>query len=121
MKTRHFRDLQVWQKAMDLARETYTATQAFPKEELFGLTSQMRRAAVAIPSNIAEGHGRISDRSFRVFLTQARGSAFELETQTELAAALGYITKSAAKTMVKNCEEVARMLNGLILVLEESE
>ncbi len=121
MKTRHFRELLVWQKAMDIARDTYSTTQSFPREEAFGLTSQMRRAAVSVPSNIAEGHGRISDRTFRVFLTQARGSLFELETQLELAADLGYVKKAAAKTLIGNCEEVARMLNGLMNALEEKE
>jgi hypothetical protein len=71
-RTRHFRDLIAWQKAMLLVRTVYTLTATFPKSEQFGLVSQMRRSAVSVPSNIAEGHGRLSDKSFRLFLSQAR-------------------------------------------------
>ena len=85
MRVKHFRDLQVWQKAMALAREIYQVTRAFPKEEIFGLTSQMRRAAVSIPSNIAEGQGQLTDKGFLLFLSRAVGSLNELETQAELA------------------------------------
>jgi four helix bundle protein len=81
MKTRCFRDLQVWQRSMDLARNVYALTNSFPGSETFGLTSQFRRAAVSVPSNIAEGRGRLTDKSFAVFLAQARGSLYELETQ----------------------------------------
>jgi four helix bundle protein len=76
--TRHYRDLLVWQKAMDLTRAVYRETQALPTSETFGLQSQMRRAAVSIPSNIAEGHGRLNDGHFRQFLAISRGSLFEL-------------------------------------------
>jgi four helix bundle protein len=91
MKTKHFRDLLVWQRSMKLAQEIYSLTQGFPKNETFGLTSQLRRSAVSVPSNIAEGQGRLSDKSFAVFLGQARGSLFEMETQIELACGLGFI------------------------------
>ncbi len=91
MKTRHYRELLVWQEAMKLAQDVYKSVQGFTKEELFGLASQLRRAAVSVPSNIAEGHGRTSDKSFALFLGQARGSLYELETQIELAQKLGYI------------------------------
>jgi four helix bundle protein len=74
METRHFRDLQVWQRSMALARNVYALTGSFPKTEVFGLTSQIRRAAVSVPSNIAEGRGRATDKSFAVFLCQAQGS-----------------------------------------------
>jgi|SRR6185437_2740889 len=121
MKTRHFRDLLVWQRAMKLARDVYSATHDFPKREMFGLTSQLCRAAVSIPSNIAEGHGRLSDRSFAVFLGQARGSLYELETQLELAESLGYISKNALRGLLTESAEVGRMLNGLLSKLRQPE
>jgi len=84
-RTRHYRDLLVWQKAMELAREVYRSTESFPHSEMFGLRTQMRRSAVSVPSNIAEGHGRLTDPQLRNFLGMARGSLYELQTQTELA------------------------------------
>jgi four helix bundle protein len=121
MKTKYFRDLLVWQRSMQLARDVYAATNSFPKQEVFGLTSQMRRAAVSVPSNIAEGHGRISDKSFRIFLTQARGSLFELETQLQLSTDIGYSQPVAAEKLMQECQEIARMLNGLLNTLKEKE
>jgi len=117
-RTRYFRDLLVWQKSMQLAHAVYRNTSGFPRSEVFGLAGQMRRAAVSVPSNIAEGHGRLSDRSMRVFLAQARGSLFELETQTELASGLGYLKPEAEKELLESCREIGRMLNGLLAVLE---
>ena len=117
-RTRYFRDLLVWQKGMKLARAVYTATGTFPKAEMFGLTSQMRRASLSVPSNIAEGHGRLSDGNLRVFLGQARGSLYELETQIELASDLEYLQAKDAKELLELSREVGRMLNGLIRVLE---
>ena len=117
-RTRHFRDLLVWQKSMQLTREVYQETAGFPKAELFGLTSQMRRAAVSVPSNIAEGHGRLSDGNMRVFLAQARGSLFELETQIELASGLAFLRPEPEKRLLESCHEIGRMLNGLLAVLE---
>jgi four helix bundle protein len=119
MKTRYFRDLLVWQRSMKLARNIYSATQDFPKREMFGLTSQLCRAAVSIPSNIAEGHGRLSDRSFAVFLSQARGSLYELETQLELAENVGYISRSDLSRLLAESAEIGRMLNGLIRTLQQ--
>ena len=121
MKTRHFRDLIVWQRSMKLAGVVYAATKAFPQEEMFGLTSQLRRAAVSVPSNIAEGHGRLTDNGFAVFLGQARGSLFEVETQIEMASTLGYIKAVEAKKMIAECDEVVKMLNGLLKTLKEKE
>jgi len=106
---------------MQLARVVYALTRNFPKDEMFGLTSQLRRAAVSVPSNIAEGHGRLTDNGFAVFLGQARGSLFEVETQIELAQSLGYITSADAKQPLADCDEVAKMLNGLLKTLKEKE
>ena len=117
-RTRYFRDLLVWQKSMLLAKAIYKATSGFPKAEVFGLVSQMRRAAVSVPSNIAEGHGRLTDGNMRVFLAQARGSLFELETQIELSRDLEYLRADAAKELLEQCSEIARMLNGLLGALE---
>jgi len=119
-RTRHFRDLLVWQKAMGLARDVYTVSAGFPKSEVFGLSSQMRRAAVSVPSNIAEGHGRLSDKSLRVFLAQARGSLYELETQLQLAAYLKYVNADRTEALNLECDEVARMINGLLSAIERS-
>ena len=104
---------------MKLAAAVYTATKIFPKEEAFGLTSQIRRAAVSVPSNIAEGHGRLTDNGFAVFLGQARGSLFEVETQIELASTLGYMKAAEARKIIADCEEVGKMLNGLLNTLKE--
>jgi four helix bundle protein len=120
MKMRHFRDLTVWQKSMDLAGETYSLTKDFPKAETFGLVAQMRRAAVSVPSNIAEGHGRLSDRSFAVFLSQARGSLYELETQMDLASQLGFVPPERCRDLIGYINEVARLLNGLLSVVRPS-
>ena len=114
MKTRHFRDLQIWRRSMALAREIYDATERFPKSEMFGLASQMRRSAVSVPSNIAEGHGRLSDKSFAQFLGNARGSLFELETQIELACSLGFIERNRSEPLLLEVNEIARMMNGLL-------
>ena len=113
-RTRHFRELIAWQKAMQLARNTYALTAELPKSEQFGLVSQMRRCAVSVPSNIAEGHGRLTDRGFRVFLAQARGSVFELETQMQLACDLSYCAIDAGQRLMADCNEVARIIHGLL-------
>lgn len=84
-RTRHYRGLLVWQKTMELARETYLRTEEFPESETFGLRMQMRRSAVSVASNIAEGHGRLTDPQLKNALGMARGSLYELQTQTELA------------------------------------
>jgi four helix bundle protein len=112
--TRYYMDLIGWQKAMDLVTEIYRLTKTLPKEEIFGLTSQLRRAAVSIPSNIAEGQGRISKGEFRVFLGNARGSLSELETQIMIAKNLEYITEIEATSLLEQASEVGRIINGLI-------
>lgn len=113
MRTRRFRDLLVWQRSMRLAEAIYAATRPFPKEELFGLVSQMRRAAVSVPSNIAEGHGRESEKRFALYINQARGSLHELETQVELARNLGMIPVQRADEILEEAAEIGRMLHGL--------
>jgi four helix bundle protein len=121
MENRHFRDLQVWQRSMALARMVYAATEGFPRREAFGLTSQIRRAAVSIPSNIAEGRGWASEKSFALFLTQARGSLYELETQAELASDLGFATKGEAAAIIAEAAEISRMIHGLLAKLRRGE
>src|SRR5690349_3880935 len=109
-----YRELIVWQRAIELAREVYSATRQFPKEEIYGLTSQLRRAAVSVPSNIAEGQGRLSKGEFRQFLGQARGSLLEIETQVTIAGNLGYMCDRETEGLLKRTGEVGRMLNGLV-------
>jgi four helix bundle protein len=111
--SQNYRDLVVWQKAMDLVEMIYTATKLFPKEELYGLTSQIRRAAVSIPSNIAEGQGRKSSGDFARFLAIAYGSLREVETQILIAERLGYMDKQASQNLIACASEVGRLLNGL--------
>jgi four helix bundle protein len=99
---------------MELVTAIYRATATFPKDELFGITSQLRRAAVSIPSNIAEGQGRLSEKEFRYFLGQARGSLMEVETQIQIAANLGYLPKEHIDKLLEGCSEAGRILNGLL-------
>jgi four helix bundle protein len=106
---------------MQLTREVYSQTAILPKSEIFGLQSQMRRAAVSVPSNIAEGHGRLSDHLLRVFLTQARGSLYELETQIQLCQDLNFIQSADATSLFELCNEVARMINGLPKTLKPKD
>jgi four helix bundle protein len=110
----NFRDLLVWQKAMSLVETVYRETPAFPKEEQYGLMSQMRRSVVSIPSNIAEGKRRSSDADFRRFLFMAFGGGGELETQIEISMRLGYLEKKKGEKLVEQLEEVMRMLNGFL-------
>lgn len=104
---------------MEMAKLIYKATEALPKNEVFGLQSQMRRAAVSIPSNIAEGHGRLNDGHFRQFLANARGSLFELQTQLEIAGSQDFLAKQQVDELMECCEEIARMINGLTGSLNE--
>jgi len=112
--TQTFRDLIAWQQAKTLARQVYEVTRRFPDEERFGLVIQLRRAAVSMPSNIAEGRGRGTKKDFAHFLMQARGSLYELETQIELANELRYIEAPDAARLLEACNELSRVLNGLI-------
>jgi len=112
------RDLIAWQKAMDLVVETYKVSRDFPKEELYGLTSQMRRAAVSVPANIAEGQGRRLSGEFIHFLGNARGSLLELDTHLEIALRLGYIEQENYQPVQDQIQEVGRILNGLLRSIE---
>jgi four helix bundle protein len=109
-----FRDLRVWKDAMDLVTAVYRETKTFPKDELYGLVNQMRRAAVSIPSNIAEGKGMRTDAEFARYLFHARGSLMELQTQILIAQELDYWKPSAAEGLLQRCENVGRALAGLI-------
>jgi four helix bundle protein len=109
-----FKDLRVWQEAMKLTIETYHQTAQFPKHELYGLAQQMRRAAVSIPSNIAEGKGHRSDREFSHFLLHARGSLLELETQMLIANELQYLPGAQLSELQSLATTVGRALAGLI-------
>ncbi len=112
--TESYRNLIAWQKAKDLALDVYRCTRKFPKDETYGLTSQMRRAAVSVPSNIAEGKGRRSRKDFAHFLYQARGSLLELETQLSIARDLEYLDALTFNNTLGKAEEVGRILNGLV-------
>lgn len=113
-RIRSHRDLIVWQKGMELVVAVYGISKNFPKEETYGLTSQLRRAAVSIPANIAEGQGRRLPREFAQFLAHARGSLLELDTLLELAQRLGYIKESEYFKIKERVNEVGRILNGLL-------
>jgi four helix bundle protein len=99
---------------MDLVEKIYTVTKRFPKEEMYGLTSQLRRASVSVPSNIAEGKGRFSDRELTQFLSHARGSLFEMDTQLQLAERLKYVDGERCEPIRHEIIRVGQMLNGLI-------
>jgi len=116
-----YRDLMVWQKSMQLVTFTYEMTGGFPKIEQYGLTSQMRRAAVSVPSNIAEGFGRQLQGGFIRFLIIARGSLFELQTQVEIALNLQFLTQIVFQKMVTFTQEVKRMLNRFIITVRSSQ
>jgi len=111
---RCYKDLIVWQKAMDLVTDIYRETAKFPHGEMYRLTSQVRRAAVSVPSNIAEGQGRLSENEFRHFLGMARGSLMEVETQLRIAENLGYIQHEHSLKLEHSAGEVGKILNGLI-------
>ena len=112
-----YRDLIAWQKAMVLVTEIYRVTANFPREERYGLTNQLRRAAVSVPSNIAEGQARFSRKEFRQFLSHARGSVAEIETQISIAANLCYLNQEEATFLFKILSELGRVLNGLIAAI----
>jgi four helix bundle protein len=108
-----FRDLVAWQKAMDLVTDIYELTRSFPRDEMYGLIAQLRRAAVSVPSNLAEGYSRNSRNEFHHFVGQARGSLAEIETQIEIARNLGYVSIDRSSEMLTRIGEVGRLLTGL--------
>lgn len=113
-----YKDLKAWQQAMDLVIDIYRMTRLFPNEERYGLTAQVRRASVSVASNIAEGKGRASDKEVVHFLSNSRGSLFEVETQIAIAARLGYLAESQSSELLEKASEVGRLLNGLIRSLK---
>jgi four helix bundle protein len=116
---RNYKELKVWQKSYGLCLEIYRITAGFPKEEKYGLTSQIRRSVVSIPSNIAEGYGRKTTMDYIRMLHISYGSICELETQVLLAGDLGFIEKDSSHTLNKNIAEIERMLKALIKSLED--
>ena len=108
------RDLLVWQKSIDLVEAIYRITQKLPSHEQFGLISQLRRAAVSIPSNIAEGYGRQSSGNYRQFLSISRGSLLEVETQIDICLRLGYLTTMDTESVLNTITELSKMLTSLI-------
>ncbi|MDP2981885.1 MAG: four helix bundle protein [Candidatus Latescibacter sp.] len=119
MKT--FRDLLVWQKSIELVVEIYKVTKRFPNDECYGLTSQMRRCAVSIPSNMAEGYGRNSPNDFARFLQISTGSLFELQTQIEISHKLNYVTSNDFDALYESTREIERMLSSFIRKVQEPQ
>ena len=112
MKT--YRDLIVWQKAMELVSEIYRHTKAFPEDERYGLTLQLKRSSISLPSNMAEGYGRNSTQDYIRFLRIANGSLFELQTQLQIALNLGFLTDESFSVVFEKSREIERMLSSLI-------
>lgn len=113
-----YRELIVWQKAMELVERVYRMTRVFPKEERYGLSIQIQRAAVSIPSNIAEGHARSSTKEYRNFLSISQGSTAEVETQAMIAVKLDYVTEKQTETIMSLLDEISRMLTAIKKKLE---
>ncbi len=118
MRIQSYKELIAWKKAISLVTDLYVATQSFPKYETYGLAGQIRRAAVSIPSNIAEGQGRLTRGEFRQFLGNARGSIFEVESQIVIAENLQYLASSVAAQLLGRLDELGRILNGLLKALD---
>jgi four helix bundle protein len=121
MQLRKYQELIAWQKAIALVTEIYSLTAAFPHTEIYGLTSQLRRAAVSVPSNIAEGQGRATRGEFIQFLCHARGSLYEVETQVVIGRNLGYLTLEQQESLLDTMGELGRILNGLIASLQQKQ
>jgi|WetSurMetagenome_2_1015567.scaffolds.fasta_scaffold17263_2 four helix bundle protein len=120
-RIRNFDDLEAWKKSRVLVRAIYEATSAFPATEVYGLTQQLRRAAVSVPSNIAEGYGRGARNDYVRFLRMARGSLYEIQTQLLLAQDLGYVTEAKVSPLMKQAAECCRILQGLLKGLSGKE
>ena len=119
MSIKSYRDLDIWKRSRTMVTTIYRATSAFPKREMFGLTSQLRRAAVSVPSNIAEGAARLYTREYIRFLSNALGSIAELETQLLVSVDLGYITEQRIQSIMQELDEIGRMTRRLVQRLEE--
>lgn len=113
-KIKSFKDLEIWKKSINLVEDVYVATRSFPKEETYGLTSQIRRSVVSIPSNVSEGFARLHNKEYRKFLYVSLGSCAELTTQVIIASRLKYIGNVKADTLLHNIEEISKMTMGLI-------
>jgi four helix bundle protein len=120
-KIKSFKDLKIWQKGIQLVEDVYALSKTFPKEEIYGLQSQLRRSAVSIPSNIAEGFARIHNKEYRNFLYIALGSCAELTTQIIIASRLKYIEGPKAETLLSNIEVISKMTMSLIKKLNTSD
>ena len=118
MAVSNYRELVAWQTAMELTERVYRLTSKFPRHEKFGLSDQLRRASVSVPSNIAEGQGRRLRKQFALFLRIARGSVQEIETQLLIAARLGYAPEAEVAELVQFSEEVGRIVSGLLRSIE---
>lgn len=120
MDIRDFKDLIVWQKSMYLVEKIYILTKEFPKEELYSLTNQIRRASISVPSNIAEGQQRSSSKEFANFLSIAKGSNAEVQTQLIIASRLGYVKNEQIDEIIQLSNEITKMLNSIISKLESA-
>jgi len=118
-RVQSYRDLIVWQTSVELVLEIYRATQNFPKAETYGLVSLLRRAAVSVPSNVAEGHARLSTGEYKQFLGHARGSLTEIETQVLISQKLGYMNAGESNILLNRAAEVGKVLNGLLNSLHQ--
>ncbi len=113
MSWKHYKELIVWQKSMDLVESVYSLTRSLPSDERYALTDQIRRAAVSIPSNIAEGHGRQTDKEYKQYLSIAKGSVSEVETQLMICVRLNYLTEQQTESVLVLCDEIRRMLTKI--------
>ena len=117
-KIKSFRDLDVWKKGLEIVKDVYRMTVAFPRQETYCLTSQMRRAAISVPSNISEGFNRFQNREYKRFLYIALGSCAEMETQLEIASELGYVNFKQKQELLDKIDHESRMLTNLIKKLD---
>lgn len=117
-EVRDFTDLRVWRSAMDLAEEVYRLTWTFPRQEHYGLANQLQRAAVSVPSNIAEGHGRSQSGEYMRFLSIARGSLAEMKTQLMLATRLGYVQEDNCSVLIVRIDDLRRQIGALRISIE---
>ena len=115
-----YKDLITWRKAMALVTDIYRVMRTFPRDELYGLTNQLRRAAVSVPSNIAEGQARFSQKEFHHFLSRARGSLVEIETQLMIAHNLEYLSEGQTRELLDTTSELGKVLNGLIAAIKSA-